>query len=184
MLVSSVAAFERYQENSAWIWEHQALTRARFCAGDAAIGERFEAVRERVLRTDRTARADELKQEVLKMRKKMHDAHPPRPGLFDLKQDEGGMIDVEFMSQYLVLRHCAQYPQLTINLGNIGLLRMFADLGLIDAGLALAVGDAYRAMRKLQHQMRLQGKDNARVDAALVAKHAAPVRQLWEAVFA
>ncbi|HEX8612026.1 MAG TPA: bifunctional [glutamate--ammonia ligase]-adenylyl-L-tyrosine phosphorylase/[glutamate--ammonia-ligase] adenylyltransferase [Telluria sp.] len=184
MLVSSVAAFERYQENSAWIWEHQALTRARFCAGDAAIGERFEAVRERVLRTDRTARADELKQEVLKMRKKMHDAHPARPGLFDLKQDVGGMIDVEFMSQYLVLRHCAQYPQLTINLGNIGLLRMFADLGLIDADLALAVGDAYRAMRKLQHQMRLQGKDNARVDAALVAKHSAPVRQLWEAVFA
>ncbi|RSZ55606.1 bifunctional [glutamate--ammonia ligase]-adenylyl-L-tyrosine phosphorylase/[glutamate--ammonia-ligase] adenylyltransferase [Massilia atriviolacea] len=183
MLVSSVAAFERYQENSAWIWEHQALTRARFCAGDAAIGERFEAVRERVLRTDRTVRADELKQEVLKMRKKMHDAYPPRAGLFDLKQDEGGMIDVEFMSQYLVLRHCAQYPQLTINLGNIGLLRMFADLGLIDAGLALAVGDAYRAMRKLQHQLRLQGKDNARVDAALVAKHAAPVRQLWEAVF-
>ncbi|UOD27491.1 bifunctional [glutamate--ammonia ligase]-adenylyl-L-tyrosine phosphorylase/[glutamate--ammonia-ligase] adenylyltransferase [Massilia violaceinigra] len=184
MLVSSVAAFERYQENSAWIWEHQALTRARFCAGDAAIGERFEAVRERVLRTDRSARADELKQEVLKMRKKMIDAHPARPGLFDLKQDVGGMIDVEFMSQYLVLRHCAQYPQLTINLGNIGLLRMFADLGLIDTDLALAVGDAYRAMRKLQHQMRLQGKDNARVDAALVARHSAPVRQLWEAVFA
>jgi glutamate-ammonia-ligase adenylyltransferase len=183
MLVSSVAAFERYQENSAWIWEHQALTRARFCAGDAAIGERFEAVRERVLRTDRRARADELRQEVLKMRKKMHDAYPARAGLFDLKQDEGGMIDVEFMSQYLVLRHCAELPQLTINLGNIGLLRMFADLGLIDAELALAVGDAYRAMRKLQHQMRLQGKDNARVDAALVAKHAAPVRQLWAAVF-
>ncbi|CUI07725.1 bifunctional [glutamate--ammonia ligase]-adenylyl-L-tyrosine phosphorylase/[glutamate--ammonia-ligase] adenylyltransferase [Massilia antarctica] len=183
MLVSSVTAFERYQENSAWIWEHQALTRARFCAGDAAIGERFEAVREGVLRLDRTARADELRAEVLKMRKKMHDAYPSRPGQFELKQDEGGMIDVEFMSQYLVLRHAAQYPQLTVNLGNIGLLRMFADLGLIDADLALAVGDAYRAMRKLQHQLRLQGKDSARIDPALVARHSDAVRRLWAAVF-
>ncbi|MDQ1922351.1 bifunctional [glutamate--ammonia ligase]-adenylyl-L-tyrosine phosphorylase/[glutamate--ammonia-ligase] adenylyltransferase [Massilia sp. CCM 9206] len=183
MLVSSVAAFERYQENSAWIWEHQALTRARFCAGDTAIGERFEAVREGVLRLDRTARAGELRDEVLKMRKKMHDAYPSRPGQFELKQDEGGMIDVEFMSQYLVLRHAAQYPQLTVNLGNIGLLRMFADLGLIDADLALAVGDAYRAMRKLQHQLRLQGKDSARIDPALVARHSAAVRRLWAAVF-
>ncbi|NHZ79507.1 bifunctional [glutamate--ammonia ligase]-adenylyl-L-tyrosine phosphorylase/[glutamate--ammonia-ligase] adenylyltransferase [Massilia sp. CCM 8695] len=183
MLVSSLAAFERYQENSAWIWEHQALTRARFCAGDAAIGARFEAVREGVLRLERTARADELREEVLKMRKKMHDAYPSRPGQFELKQDEGGMIDIEFMSQYLVLRHAAQYPQLTVNLGNIGLLRMFADLGLIDADLALAVGDAYRAMRKLQHQLRLQGKDSARIDPALVARHSGAVRRLWAAVF-
>ncbi len=184
MLVSSLAAFERYQDSSAWVWEHQALTRARFAAGDAAIGERFEAIRERVLRKDRSALGDQLKSEVLKMRKKMRDAYPNRSALFDLKHDEGGMIDIEFIVQYLVLRHAAQYPQLTANFGNIALLRMCGELGLIDAALGLAVGDAYRAMRKLQHQLRLQGQDNARVEPAQVAAHSVSVKQLWDAMFA
>jgi glutamate-ammonia-ligase adenylyltransferase len=183
MLVSSLAAFERYQENSAWIWEHQALTRARFCAGDAAIGARFEQIRESVLRKDRSERAGELKDEVLKMRKKMLDAHPNRSQQFDLKHDAGGMIDIEFMVQYLVLRHACQYPQLTANTGNIALLKSCGELGLIDAALAVAVGDAYRAMRKLQHQKRLQGQDKARVDPDQVARHASHVLQLWTAIF-
>jgi glutamate-ammonia-ligase adenylyltransferase len=183
MLVSSVAAFERYQDSSAWVWEHQALTRARFCAGDAAIGARFEAVREQVLRKDRSGQAEELKADVLKMRTRMHDAYPSRDGLFDLKQDAGGMIDIEFMVQYLVLRHASQYPQLTANAGNIALLKLCGELRLIDPALALAVGDAYRAMRKLQHQVRLQGQDNARVEPALVAVHAERVVKLWNAIF-
>jgi glutamate-ammonia-ligase adenylyltransferase len=183
MLVSSVAAFERYQDSSAWVWEHQALTRARFCAGDAAIGARFAAIREQVLRKDRDAQAAQLRDEVLKMRTRMHDASPSRDGLFDLKQEAGGMIDIEFMVQYLVLRHAHQYPQLTANTGNIALLKLCGELGLIDAALAAAVGDAYRAMRKLQHQVRLQGQDNARVEPALVAKHAAQVVMLWKAMF-
>jgi glutamate-ammonia-ligase adenylyltransferase len=183
MLVSSVAAFERYQDSSAWVWEHQALTRARFGAGDAAIGARFEAIRERVLRKDRGAQADELKSEVLKMRKKMRDAYPNRGALFDLKHDEGGMIDIEFIVQYLVLRHAAQYPQLTNNFGNIALLKTCEELGLIEAGLGVAVGDAYRDMRRLQHQLRLQGQDNARIEPALVEAHAAQVKRLWGAMF-
>jgi glutamate-ammonia-ligase adenylyltransferase len=183
MLVSPVAAFERYQNSSAWVWEHQALTRARFCAGDAAIGARFEAIREQVLRKDRSGQAEELRADVLKMRAKMHDAYPSREGLFDLKQDAGGMIDIEFMVQYLVLRHACQYPQLTANSGNIALLKLCGELRLIDPALALAVGDAYRAMRKLQHQVRLQGQDNARVEPALVAVHAARVVKLWNAIF-
>jgi glutamate-ammonia-ligase adenylyltransferase len=184
MLVSSVAAFERYQNGSAWVWEHQALTRARFCAGDAAIGARFEAIREQVLRKDRSGQAEALRAEVLKMRARMHEAHPSRDGLFDLKQDAGGMIDIEFMVQYLVLRHACQYPQLTANSGNIALLKLCGELRLIDPALALAVGDAYRAMRKLQHQVRLQGQDNARVEPALVGVHAARVVKLWNAIFA
>jgi glutamate-ammonia-ligase adenylyltransferase len=183
MLVSSVAAFERYQDSAAWAWEHQALTRARFCAGDAAIGARFEQIREHVLRKDRSSPDNPLKAEVLKMRARMHGAHPGRDGLFDLKQHAGGMIDIEFMVQYLVLRHACQYPQLSANVGNIALLKLCGELGLIDAALALAVGDAYRAMRKLQHQVRLQGQDNARVEPALVGKHAANVIALWNAIF-
>ena len=183
MLASSVAAFERYQNSAAWVWEHQALTRARFCAGDAAIGARFEAIREQVLRQDRSRPDNPLKAEVLKMRAKMRDANPQRDGLFDLKQGAGGMIDIEFMVQYLVLRHACRYPQLAANSGNIALLRLCGELGLIDAALAAAAGDAYRAMRKLQHQVRLQGQDNARVEPALAATHAANVVRLWKAIF-
>ena len=183
MLVSKLTAFERYQDSSAWVWEHQALTRARFCAGDTAIGERFEAIRERVLRKDRAAQEPELKAEVLKMRKKMRDAYPNRSALFDLKHDAGGMIDIEFIVQYLVLRHAAQYAQLTINVGNIALLRIAGELELIDAPRGLAVGDAYRAMRRLQHQLRLQGQDNARIDPALVEQHRAHVLKLWAEVW-
>jgi glutamate-ammonia-ligase adenylyltransferase len=183
MLVSSVAAFERYQDTAAWVWEHQALTRARFCAGDAAIGARFEAIREQVLRKDRSGADNPLQAEVLKMRARMHEAYPGRDGLFDLKQDAGGMIDIEFMVQFLVLRHACQYPQLSANSGNIALLKLCGELGLIDGALAAAVGDAYRAMRKLQHQVRLQGQDNARVEPALVAAHGANVVTLWNAIF-
>jgi glutamate-ammonia-ligase adenylyltransferase len=182
MLVSSVAAFERYQINSAWLWEHQALSRARFCAGDAAIGARFEQIRYQVLRTERPDVAA-LKNEVLAMRKKMMDAHPNPTALFDLKQDAGGMIDIEFMVQYLVLQHAARHERLTINRGNIALLKMCGDLGLIDAALAAQVADAYRALRKLQHQLRLQGQDLARVSPSRVQEHVAHVMRLWHIIF-
>jgi len=183
MLVSSVAAFERYQRQSAWVWEHQALTRARFCAGDAAIGARFEAIRNEVLRQDRSVTEAALKDEVRKMRRRMHEASPNRTTLFDLKQDAGGMIDIEFMVQYLVLRHAAQFPQLSVNLGNISLLRIAGELGLVGPALAAAVGDAYRLMRKLQHQRRLQGQE-ARVEHALVAAGATNALTLWQLLFA
>jgi glutamate-ammonia-ligase adenylyltransferase len=182
MLVSSVAAFEKYQSTAAWVWEHQALTRARFCAGDSAIGQRFEQIREAVLRKPRPV-DDTLKQEVIAMRKRMVDAKPNHGALFDLKQDPGGMIDIEFIVQYLVLRHAAAYPQLTANVGNIALLKLCGELGLIDAGLAASVGDAYRQLRKLQHQLRLQGQDLARIDPALVAGHAPHVLALWQSIF-
>jgi glutamate-ammonia-ligase adenylyltransferase len=181
MLVSKLAAFERYQASSAWVWEHQALTRARFCAGDFEIGARFEQIREQVLRQMRAGAP--LMDEVQRMRKKIHDAHPNASGLFDLKHDAGGMIDIEFIVQYLVLRHAASYPQLTANAGNIALLRTCGELGLIDPALALDAADAYRALRRLQHQVRLQGQDNARVDPHLVAGHAAQVVRLWQQCF-
>jgi len=183
MLVSSVAAFERYQDSSAWVWEHQALTRARFCAGDAAIGARFEAIRERVLRKDRSGQEAELKEEIVAMRRRMREANASHGALFDLKQDEGGMIDIEFIVQYLVLRHAADYPQLTINIGNIALLRQFSELGLIDRDAADAVAAAYRTMRRLQHQMRLQGQDKARVEPSLVQAHSDAVTRLWHILF-
>lgn len=177
LLVSRLSAFEKYQADSAWVWEHQALTRARFCAGDTDIGARFEAIRESVLRQPRDEQ--KLREEVRTMRKKMHDAHPNRSQLFDLKHDNGGMIDIEFIVQFLVLLHANRYPQLTADIGNIALLKLCGELGLIDKTLAGNVADAYRAFRKMQHQIRLQGSDRARVEPERIAQLKENVIQLW-----
>lgn len=181
LLVSSVEAFEDYQKKQAWVWEHQALTRARFCAGEADIGAAFERVRIEVLRQERDAAT--LREEVLKMRQKMLDAHTSASGLFDLKQDRGGIIDVEFIVQYLVLNFSSAHPELTRNAGNLALLRIAGELGLIPPELAEQTRDAYREYRLLQHQMRLQGGAHARIDPAQLESHAEAVKRLWQAVF-
>ena len=180
LLVSSLAAFKKYQHQSAWLWEHQALTRARFCAGDHNIGAQFEALRTEVLRQTRDPA--KLRTEILAMRQRMHDAHPNRSEFFDLKHDAGGMIDIEFIVQFLVLRHAAQYPAMTGDIGNIALLKLAGDLKLIDPPLSVAVSDAYRLFRKLQHQIRLTGHDRARVELARVAEPRQAVEQLWQQV--
>nr|WP_059412959.1 bifunctional [glutamate--ammonia ligase]-adenylyl-L-tyrosine phosphorylase/[glutamate--ammonia-ligase] adenylyltransferase [Cupriavidus basilensis] len=185
LLVTSFEGFRRYQQregdNTAWVWEHQALTRARFCAGDAEIGAHFERLRDEVLRQPRDAAT--LRGEIAAMRRKVADGHPNPGELFDLKHDRGGMVDIEFTVQYLVLLHSHDHPELTRNAGNIALLRTAGELGLIDATLAREVGDAYRAFRARQHQLRLDGHDQARVPADAVAAAVAQVRALWQAVF-
>jgi glutamate-ammonia-ligase adenylyltransferase len=181
LLVSSMSAFRRYQVESAWLWEHQALTRARFCAGDAAIGAVFDALRRDLLQTERDPA--KLGAEVLTMRQKMLEAHPNRSGLFDLKHDRGGMVDIEFIVQHLVLAHSAAHYELTGNLGNIALLHMAGALGLIPADLAQRVADAYRDYRRLQHRLRLNGAEFARVERTTVAPHIEATLALWKAVF-
>ncbi|PIV76621.1 MAG: bifunctional [glutamate--ammonia ligase]-adenylyl-L-tyrosine phosphorylase/[glutamate--ammonia-ligase] adenylyltransferase [Rhodocyclales bacterium CG17_big_fil_post_rev_8_21_14_2_50_68_7] len=181
LLVSSVRAFREYQTGSAWVWEHQALTRARFSAGDREVGRQFEDIRFQVLCQKRDPEA--LRREVLAMRARMLDAHANRSGLFDLKHDRGGLIDVEFAVQYLVLGYAHLHPGLAANLGNIALLRRAGDLGLIPAGLAAKAGDAYREYRRLQHALRLNGAAYARVLPESVAVHVACVRELWRTVF-
>ena len=178
LLVSSFTAFEKYQRESAWVWEHQALTRARFCAGDTAIGARFETLRAELLKMSRDKK--ELTHEVLTMRQRMHDAHPNQSELFDLKHDSGGMIDIEFIVQYLILQYATQYPQLTADIGNIALLKLLGELQLIDASLAEIAANAYRDFRKLQHQLRLKGADKARVELSpYVESQRNAVNQLW-----
>jgi [glutamine synthetase] adenylyltransferase / [glutamine synthetase]-adenylyl-L-tyrosine phosphorylase len=181
LMVSPLEAFERYQEREAWVWEHQALTRARFSAGDRQIGAAFEAIRERILRTQRDEAA--LRKEILAMREKMHAAHPNTSDLFDVKHDRGGMIDIEFAVQYFILAHASQFPALTKNLGNIALLKIAAELGLLQQGLAEKAGNAYREYRRVQHALRLNGARYARIAEAQVAAHAAAVRELWRFIF-
>ncbi|MDY7578177.1 bifunctional [glutamate--ammonia ligase]-adenylyl-L-tyrosine phosphorylase/[glutamate--ammonia-ligase] adenylyltransferase [Herbaspirillum sp. RTI4] len=182
LLVSSFATYERYQRQSAWPWEHQALTRARWCAGDAALGTRFEALREAVLRQPRDILA--LKHDVVLMRDRMRAANPERPAKFDLKHAAGGMIDIEFIVQFLVLAHADAYPQLTADIGNIALLKLCASLCLTDASLAEAAANAYRDYRKLQHQLRLQGEEKASVAPTQVERQSLAVQQLWRHTFA
>ena len=181
LMVSSLEAFERYQENDAWLWEHQALTRARHSCGDAAVGAAFEVIRARILRRERDP--GPLKNEILSMREKLHAAHPNRSALFDLKHDRGGMIDVEFAVQFLVLAHAHRFPDLTRNLGNIGLLRMAVELGLVGESLSGGAANAYREFRRLQHALRLNGAQYARVPAAQVAEHRAAVQALTRELF-
>jgi len=181
LLVSSVEAFAKYQEESAWVWEHQALTRARACAGDAQVGTAFEDIRKRILVRPRDAAG--LAKQVLAMRERMHAAHPNPSGLFDVKHDSGGMIDLEFVVQTLVLAHAARHAELTGNPGNIALLGIAAKLGLIPEELAARCRDAYREFRRIQHALRLSGAAVARVPLDRVAPQAGAVRALWEKVF-
>ncbi len=181
LVVSSFDAFRRYQREQAWTWEHQALTRARFVAGDATIGVAFEAERQAILCLPREPQR--LRNDVVEMRRRMHAGHPNRTLLFDLKHDPGGMVDVEFTVQYLVLRHSREHRSLTANVGNIALLARAGELGLVPPPLAATVADAYREYRRLQHQIRLQGAPSARVDAAPQAAARTAVDELWIHVF-
>jgi glutamate-ammonia-ligase adenylyltransferase len=181
LLVSSVEAFHKYQMDNAWMWEHQALTRARFCAGDAEVGSKFEAIRIEVLRKERDLA--ELKREVLAMRKKMAAEHAGKSELFDLKHDRGGLIDVEFIVQYLVLGYAHQHAELTGNLGNLALLKIAAGLKLIPRELSERVRNAYRAYRTLQHSLRLNDARHARIERAAVAQKIESVLELWRVVF-
>ena len=183
MLVNSLESFRDYLLTRAWVWEHQALTRARFCGGDPELGQRFEALRVEILRQPRDLA--KLREEVLAMRQRMLDAHATRSDeVFDLKHDPGGLVDVEFIVQYLVLGHAHAHERLCGNLGNIALLGIAAELGLIAADLADPVRLAYREYRRLQHDLRLNGITGARQPREAHEKRIAAVCALWAQVFA
>ena len=181
LIAVPVEALRTYQENKAWVWEHQALTRARAAAGDPDVGAAFEALRRDIVTRQRDAAV--LRDTVHAMRDRISASHRNPTQLFDAKHDRGGMVDVEFTTQYLVLAHSHAHPALADNLGNITLLRLAAEAGLIDPVLAADVGYAYRALRRIQHQARLQGQEKARVEPALIAQASARVTELWVAVF-
>jgi len=187
-LVTNADAFKKYQlregDNAAWVWEHQALTRARFSAGDPTVGQFFDEVRFEVLSQLRNV--DVLRNEILEMRRKVHAGHPNSAGEFDLKHDAGGMVDIEFIVQFLVLAYSHQHHELIDNLGNIALLRIAADVGLIAQSSALEVADAYRLLRARQHRLRLDGAEKTRVDVNLESELVGArksVMHLWQQIF-
>ncbi|GAA5233867.1 bifunctional [glutamate--ammonia ligase]-adenylyl-L-tyrosine phosphorylase/[glutamate--ammonia-ligase] adenylyltransferase [Verticiella sediminum] len=180
LVAATVSAFARYQRESAWAWEHQAITRARYAVGDAGVGARFEAIRRDVLLLPRDAGV--LAEEVRSMRARIAAGHPNKSGLFDVKHDPGGMVDIEFVTQYLVLLHAREHPPLLENLGNIALLRIAGEAGLISPDLGRRAGDAYRRLRAEQHALRLRGMEKARIAADALPEERAAVIELWRTV--
>jgi glutamate-ammonia-ligase adenylyltransferase len=183
LLITSFEAYADYQQqrgsNTAWTWEHQAITRARCALGAPDLEQRFEAVRAAVITAPRDVAA--LGCEIRAMRERMRDGNPVRAGLFDLKHSPGGMVDVEFIVQFLVLSASAAQPVLRDNAGNIALLQRAEAAGLLPAGMGEAAAQAYRELRRLQHRARLD-EASTQVDPAPLQAHIDAVRALWEHV--
>ena len=184
LLVTSFEAYANYQQrrgsNTAWTWEHQAMTRARFVMGSEALQARFDAVREAVITSERDPTA--LREEIVAMRERVRSAHPTRDGQFDVKHSTGGMVDAEFAVQYLVLSQSANHPELVGNVGNIALLQRAEQVGLLPPGVGVAAADAYRELRRVQHVARLDEAPTQVPPPALQAERDA-VLALWRSVF-
>jgi glutamate-ammonia-ligase adenylyltransferase len=156
------------------------MTRARFVLGDAALSQRFDAVRLSVISAARDKAA--LRLEIMAMRGKVRAAHPIKSDQFDVKHSPGGMVDVEFVVQYLVLADSGQHDALTGNIGNIGLLNQAERVGLLSPGVGLAAASAYRELRQIQHRARLDEQTaHSGSETAENARKAVDV--LWNEVF-
>ena len=184
LLVTSFEAYAKYQQqrgsNTAWTWEHQAMTRARFVFGAEPLRQRFEQIREGVITAPRDAKL--LRDEIVTMRKKVSAAHPVKNHMFDVKHSAGGMVDAEFAVQYLVLSQSVHYPQLMPNSGNIALLQAAESVGLLPAGVGQKAASAYRELRRVQHRARLNEEPTQVAPPALQAEREA-IEKLWTAVF-
>jgi [glutamine synthetase] adenylyltransferase / [glutamine synthetase]-adenylyl-L-tyrosine phosphorylase len=157
LLVSHIDAFADYQENDAWTWEHQAMVRARAIAGDEALIKRFEKIRRNILSQHRDR--DRLSGEVRAMRERMRREHlQPVPEKFDLKQGVGGMVDIEFIVQYLALLHAHEYPEIIRWSDNVRILNALNRTGIINDQIAHILRDGYLTYRAMVHRLSLQNK--------------------------
>lgn len=184
LLVSSFASYANYQQqrgnNTAWTWEHQAITRARCVLATPELQARFEAVRLTVITAEREPNS--LRTEIMTMRERVREAHPVKAGHFDVKHSAGGMIDAEFVMQFLVLLHARAYPELVANAGNIALLERAEVLGLLPEGIGHSAADAYRNLRRAQHRARLN-EDSTQLDGLTLLSEQTAIQALWQAVF-
>jgi glutamate-ammonia-ligase adenylyltransferase len=180
LLVTPISSYEEYLTTQAWTWEHQALVRARFIAGDERLKTEYEAIRHRVLSLPRDKA--QLKIEVREMREKMRSALATKESnKFDLKQSKGGIADIEFMVQFGILAEAFQYPSLTTYTDNVRLLEGLQAHGIISKHTADTLKTAYCAYRDLGHKQVLQG-DTVVIDEAEVADLRTQVEQIWQAM--
>jgi glutamate-ammonia-ligase adenylyltransferase len=184
LLITTFEAYSDYQQgrgsNTAWTWEHQAMTRARFVMGEDSLRERFDEVRQAVITAPRSVAA--LRAEIMAMREKVRAARPVKAGAFDVKHSPGGMVDAEFAVQFLVLSQSAKHPELIPNVGNIALLQRAEACGLLPPGVGQAAASAYRELRRVQHKARLNEEPTHVPAGALEAERQA-VLALWRSVF-
>ncbi|MDI9330636.1 MAG: bifunctional [glutamate--ammonia ligase]-adenylyl-L-tyrosine phosphorylase/[glutamate--ammonia-ligase] adenylyltransferase [Alphaproteobacteria bacterium] len=184
LLVTSFEAFAQYQtqrgSNTAWTWEHQAMTRARCCVAPEVLAHKLETVRREVVSAPRDA--NPLRDEIIAMRERMRAARLVPEGLFDVKHSPGGMVDAEFVVQHLVLAHACDHPELLDNVGNIALLHRCEQAGLLPQGVGLAAANAYRDLRRAQHGARLDEKPTQFAQAQF-ADQAQAIKALWQAVW-
>jgi glutamate-ammonia-ligase adenylyltransferase len=180
-LMTGVDAFERYQQHEAWTWEHQALLRARAVGGDEHLCARFEAVRRRVLCT--AVRRDTLRADVSQMRSRMRrELSQAGAGQFDIKQDAGGIADIEFLVQYWVLAAASAHPQVVTFSDNIRQLEALARVGVLDEPTALWLKQAYIGYRSVLHHQSLEGGLRV-VEAGPYAGTRARVQGIWRKTF-
>ena len=181
LLVSSLTAFDLYQRQDAWTWEHQALLRSRAVAGDSGVKAAFEQLRVKALTT--YVRRENLAKEVADMRQRMRDELSKGTSeLLDVKQDPGGITDIEFLVQYLVLREAGRYPDLVRWSDNIRQLEALGAHGILAPADAEELAEAYRTYRQRMHHLNLAGAPGLvpRAEAAVLV---ATVVRHWRAVF-
>jgi glutamate-ammonia-ligase adenylyltransferase len=180
LLVQSLAAFRDYEFQDAWTWEHQSLLRARAIAGDSMLREQFESARIEVLR--QAVRRDDLQDEVRKMRRRMREnLSKARPGQFDLKQDAGGVADLEFLVQFWMLKWADQYPQIVTFSDNIRQLESLASGDLVSQSRVDFLTDTYRLYRQRLHRLSLDGAGSVVDDTEFVEARRGVI-EVWEEV--
>ena len=177
LLVTHINVYEDYLKNQAWTWEHQALVRGRFIAGDLRLKAHYDAIRRRILSLPRDLA--QLKTEVRDMRIKMRNALATKESdRFDLKQSKGGIADIEFIVQFGVLARAANNPALTTYTDNVRLLDGLQDDGFMSKAQAETLKAAYCTYRDTGHKLVLQG-ERAVIDAAEVHELSEQVEQIW-----
>ena len=179
LLVQSIEGFGEYQRAEAWTWEHQALLRARAVAGGPALKSRFEALRCDLL--GHAIRRDTLRDDVRSMRERMRaELSRSGPDEFDLKQDAGGITDIEFLAQYWALRWAERYPELVTFSDNIRQLESLASADLVPQATVDVLTHAYRAYRQRMHHLSLEAAGNV-VPASDFAATREQVEAIWRA---
>ncbi len=177
LLVSSIRAFGQYQKQEAWTWEHQALLRARPVAGDLRLARQFESLRQEVL--TQHVRREGLAEQVASMRQKMRsEISRSGDGQFDIKQDTGGVADIEFLVQFLVLKKARRYPGLLTYSDNMRQLEALAECGVLDAEQTRLLMEAYVAYRQRLHHLSLEFSGST-VDDDEFFEESSAVKTLW-----
>jgi len=183
LLVSTLQAFEKYQQNDAWTWEHQALARARGVAGCPDTLQALEDIRHQILCTSRDKAA--LRQEVVEMREKMRSSlgtpEIRRDEVFHIKHDAGGIVDIEFMMQYLMLAWSAEHPELTQWSDNIRQMEELGRAGVLPVEDTEKLREVYITLRSTIHRRALQNL-NSQVEGSAFQEERDYIQSMWKKV--